>query len=170
MVTDYAPNITQATYSDVKARESTKPPPKKTPPPLRHKTPTPNRATSRHRNQATPKHRRAPPEVTPTHEPPRPQKRKGRNQRRGRAVTSESRLKRNWESRIGARTGSITGGEGGASASGFTGRRVGCFRIRGSGGRRPRRATPHAAEEEEAGAATAVADRLAGPDDIYCGA
>ena len=132
----------------------------------------PQSATPKHRRRRVTEHRRAPREVTPTHEPPRPQKRKGRNQRRGRAVTSESRLKRNWESRIGARTGSITGGEGGASASGFTGRRVGCFRIRGSGGRRPRRATPHAAEEElaEAGTAVAVADRLAGPDDIYCGA
>lgn len=34
------------------------------------------------------------------------------------------------------------------------------------------RLTPHAAEEllAEAGTAVAVADRLAGPDDIYCGA
>jgi hypothetical protein len=36
MITDYAPNITQATYSDVEARESTKPPPPKKKKPHHH--------------------------------------------------------------------------------------------------------------------------------------
>jgi len=45
-----------------------------------------------------------------------------------------------------------------------------CFRIRRGRGEWGTEASESGAEGEEAGTAVDVADRLAGPDDIYCGA
>jgi hypothetical protein len=97
MTTDYAPIY--ANNVVWRRGESTKPPP-----PLRHKTPPQagQRAgtgapQSGHAQISQTKGNRTPLRAAGTHEPQRP-KRKARNQRRSRAVTSELRLEQNVES------------------------------------------------------------------------